>query len=330
MKYMTIAAGIVLAMTSTTALAGGIDRSGQGIGFIFETGNYAELTFSSVSPDVRRTPDVFGDIANDYVQFGLAYKTDLNDKLSLGASIDQPYGADVNYTLLSLGAKLNSSALNVVGRYKMNGGFSAHAGLRAVTVGGTFNPAGAGPTVSIANDTDLGYLVGVAYEKPEIALRVALTYNSKTNHTDPGTASSFNAPESINLDFQSGIAKNTLIFGSVRHVNWSDTNIVVGGGTVVNYANDSTSYSLGVGRKFNDNWSGAVTIGYEGGDGLIASALSPTDGSRSIGLGATYTHNNMKITGGIRYVELGDATAPTGVFLDNTAVAIGLKIGFTF
>lgn len=330
MKHTTTAAGLALALTTTTAFAGGIDRSGQGIGFIFEKGNYAELTFSSVSPDVRRTPDVYGDIANDYAQFGLAYKTDLNDKLSLGASIDQPYGADVNYTLLSLGAKLNSSALNVVGRYKLNGGFSAHAGFRAVTVGGTYNPAGAGAVTTISNDTDLGYLVGVAYEKPEIALRVALTYNSKTNHVDAGSNSSFNAPESINLDFQSGIAKDTLIFGSVRHVNWSDTNIIVGGATVVDYASDSTAYSLGVGRKFNDNWSGAVTIGYEGGDGLVASALSPTDGSRSIGLGATYTHDNMKITGGIRYVELGNATALTGVFLDNTAVAVGLKVGFTF
>ncbi|NEY89052.1 hypothetical protein [Tabrizicola oligotrophica] len=323
-------AAAALCCTATTAFAGGIDRSGQPLGWLFETGTYAELSYGHITPDVRSTPDFYGNVANDYGQLGLAFKTDLNAKVSLGVSLDQPYGADIDYPAISLGAKLKSSSVNVVGRYKLNEAFSAHAGLRAVTVGGTFNPVGPGATVSIADDTDVGYLVGIAYEKPEIALRVALTYNSATTHEDPLTFSSYNAPESINLDFQTGIAKDTLLFGSVRHVNWSETSIIVGGGTIVDYTNDTTSYSLGLGRKFSDTWSGAVTIGYEPGDGLPASALSPTDGYRWIGLGGSYTRGNMKISGGVRYVELGDAVAPTGVFRDNTSVAVGVKVGWTF
>lgn len=153
-----------LCCTASTAFAGGIDRSGQPIGWLFESGNYVELSYGSVSPDVRRTPDTYGNIANDFGLLGLAFKTDINEKISLGASFDQPYGADVNYTLLSLGAKLKSSSINIAGRYKLNNAFSVHAGIRAVTVGGTYNPIGAGSTVSIADDTDVGYLFGVAYE----------------------------------------------------------------------------------------------------------------------------------------------------------------------
>ena len=60
-------------------------------------------------------------------------------------------------------------------------------------------------------------------------------------------------------------------------------------------------------RRFNETWSGAVTLGYEPSDGDLTGNLGPTDGMRSIGLAATYTRDNMKITGGIRYVDIGDA-----------------------
>jgi long-subunit fatty acid transport protein len=92
---------------------------------------------------------------------------------------------------------------------------------------------------------------------------------------------------------------------------------------------------LGVGRKFNDNWSAAVTLGYEAAKGGFAPTLAPTDGSKSIGLGVTYTLDNLKISGGLRYVMLGNATTELPSILpntwaDNTATAVGVKIAFTF
>ena len=39
-----------------------------------------------------------------------------------------------------------------------------------------------------------------------------------------------------------------------------------GGGSLVSYDNDATTYNLGLGRRFNEEWSGAVT----------ASRLTPT------------------------------------------------------
>ena len=38
-----------------------------------------------------------GDIANNFTQGRLAFKDDINDKLSYALIFDQPYGADVTY-----------------------------------------------------------------------------------------------------------------------------------------------------------------------------------------------------------------------------------------
>jgi len=49
-----------------------------------------------------------------------------------------------------------------------------------------------------------------------------------------------------------------------------------------------------------------------------------------VGLGGTYTSGNMKVTGGLQYIMIGDATTTIGAqFDDNTALAFGLKLGFT-
>ncbi len=327
---------LAISLTATAAHAGGVDRSGQDIGFIFEKGGYVALSYGSVKPTVKATPNAYGDIANDYTSTSLAFKMDVNDKLSLGLVMDQPYGADVAYPILDVAAVLNTSAITAMARYKLNDAFSVHGGLSYTSIDGSFNPPTGAPlgfAVTINRSTDTGYVLGAAWEKPEIAARVALTYFSGSDLVDPLSASSFNAPQAVNLDFQTGVAANTLVFGSVRWADWSNTVITVAGSDIVTYDNDSLTYSLGVGRKFTDNWSAAVTLGYEAAHGGIASALAPTDGSSSIGLGVSYTMDNIKISGGVRYVMLGDATTaglPVNVWSDNTATAAGIKIAYTF
>lgn len=344
MKLVTKLA-MAASLTAGVAHAGGVDRSGQDIGFIFEKGGYAALSYGSVSPSVQAAGNAYGDIANDYTSTSLAFKMDMNDKLSLGLIMDQPYGADVAYPILDVKAVLNTSAITALARYKVTDAVSVHGGLSYTSIDGTFNPPHdprlpfsltnppIGFEVTINRSTDMGYLVGAAWEKPEIAARVALTYFSGGDLIDPLSASSFNAPEAVNLDFQTGVAANTLVFGSVRWADWSNTVITVAGTDVVTYDNDSVTYSLGVGRKFNDNWSGAITLGHEAAQGGIASQLAPTDGYTSVGLGVTYTMDNIKITGGVRYVVLGDATTedlPVNDWADNTASAAGVKIAYTF
>jgi long-chain fatty acid transport protein len=350
MKKILLTASTVT-VAATSAFAGGFERSGNPVGFMFETGNYAELSFGYVEPSVSGNlvpaPTVSsGNVLESYSQVGFAIKTDVNEKISIGLQVDPTFGADIfyptgtGYPIGGANAELNGDTVAVIGRYKFNDSFSAHVGLRSVGIGGN---VGGGPLPNTNYDTDrsLGYLVGAAFEKKEIALRVALTYQSSTDHTlttrvngalvPAAVFPQVELPQSLTLDFQSGVAANTLVFGSIRWVDWTETALNFPT-ALVNYDNDSITYNIGVGRKFNEQWSGAVSIGYEKSNGGIQSNLSPTDGYVSVGLGATYTTGNVKITGGVRYVDIGDATSLSGNgnFSGNSAVAVGLKVGYTF
>lgn len=354
MKRFMLATTAMFAATG--AYAGGVERSTQSVAILFEQGRYAELSFGRFAPDVSGTVGggavSSGDMAGDYNSWSLGYKMDIGDRMALAMILDQPIGANVDYpagTGYPLGgsnAKLTSSALTALLKYKFENNVSVYGGLRYETVHGEVSlPSVGGYTLNTNYDSELGYVIGVAWEKPEIAARVALTYNSAITHSMdsvefgvvPGTFDT-EIPQSVNLEFQTGIAKDTLLFGSIRWVDWTafviDPPVYPAGlGNLVDYASDRVTYNLGIGRRFNENWSGAVTIGYEKSDGETTGNLGPSDGMKSIGLAATYTMDNMKITGGIRYVDIGDATTNppiSGVFSGNSGVGVGIKIGYTF
>lgn len=375
MKHTTLlAAGF--AVSATSAFAGGIDRSGQSISALFEDGNYLEFSYGIVTPNVSGTQlqtvsassyvgAESGNMSESYALPGAAYKRDLNDKLSFALIWDQPFGADVAYpTATSIPAyaysgstaSIKSNGLTAVGRYKFSDRISVHAGLRSVTSEGQVALSN-GYTMSTSKETDFGYLVGASYEIPDIALRAAITYNSAIDHdfTTTENATGIPAdftnpmvttlPQSVNLDFQTGIAADTLLMASVRWAEWTTFDIspvaytASEGDALVDYDNDVFTYSLGVGRRFNDTLSGSVTIGYEKSNGGYAGNLGPTDGNISLALGLKYQVNdNTAISGGVRYIKIGDATteAPnplTGDFAnfnDNHAMAVGLKLSHTF
>lgn len=84
----TISIGAVLLASTSAAMAGGIDRSGQSIAALFEKGRYAELSFGAVSPDTSGVGSAAvgfgnsGDMTPSFLQFGAAYKADINDQFS--------------------------------------------------------------------------------------------------------------------------------------------------------------------------------------------------------------------------------------------------------
>ena len=249
---------------------------------------------------------------------------------------------------------MNTTSITAVGRYKFNENLSVHFGPRYLTASGeytasAFNPlAGANAiryTSTYSSGSGTGYVAGAAYERTDIALRVALTYSSAIDLELDGTAGDMKArmPKSVNLDFQSGVAANTLVFGSVRWAEWSDgfiTDSIPAIGDLVTWDEDVVTYTLGVGRKFSDTFSGAISLGYEEAQGGVSPNLSPTDGYTSVSVGGTYTMGNgVELTGGVRYIMAGDATTNVPIsatavtasdFSDNSAVAIGLKVAYTF
>lgn len=370
MKTLVTSAAALLAASTTLASAGGLDRSGQSIAVLFEEGRYAEFSLGGANPDVTGVEsfpllapfDASGQVSPSFVNFGAAYKADLNDTLSYAVIYDQPFGATVDYDPASFPyvaagsmAEYSSQAITGVLQYNFPNNVSLFGGLR-------LQESEANATIpfvdsySVVGEADwgVGYVLGAAYEKPEIALRVALAYNSEIEHSLDTTETSgtfgtttssteFSTPQSVNLEFQSGIAADTLLFGSVRWVEWGQFEIapadysIIAGRPLVAYPGDYVTWTLGVGRRLSDMWSVAATLGYEEPIGDFVSNLGPVDGFASIGFGATYTHDNIKVTGGIRFIEIGDAMTQSTVpgvaladFTDNTAVALGVKVGYSF
>ncbi|WP_208354343.1 OmpP1/FadL family transporter [Pseudaestuariivita rosea] len=379
-RVLTTAA--VLAAGAGTATAGGIERSTQSVGILFEEGTYAQLGFSRVRPDVEGEQQVTlgagtlegsksGDVIGNYTNFNLAFKTPVNDQVELAFILDQPVGADVNYAndtdyaygggLSPLGssASIDSVGIRAILKYNIDENFSIYGGVQNQRVEGEVSLF---TTYEMETDTssEWGYLVGAAYERPDIALRVALTYHSEITHefnadetqlgfADASTSFETTVPQSLMLEFQSGVAPDTLVFGSIRWVDWTEFDITPTeyenriGNSLVDYDDDTITYELGIGRRFTENWAGAVSLGYEGPGGGFSGNLGPTDGFTSVTLAATYTFENVEITGGARYIWIGDAEteAPSaltggasgvtlGEFEDNYAIAYGLQIGYQF
>jgi len=247
------------------AVAGGVERSAQSMAILFEQGNYVEFGLSHSRPSVSGSLQTqmgslpSGDMARSFTTYNLGIKGDLTDELSYAFIIDEPIGASVayptgtGYPIAGSNARIDSTALTGVLRYRFDGGFSAHAGIRAVRTQGQVElvlPVPNAPPgtnimyeMSTASDTAFGYLVGVAWERPEIAARVALTYNSRITHGFSSTESTgfptqmgpvtvpledgfrTTIPESLQLEFQTGVAEGTLVFGSLRYVRWTQFDI---------------------------------------------------------------------------------------------------------
>ncbi len=369
-----------LTLAASTSFAGGIDRSGQGVNILFEEGNFVQFTWQHASPSVDGTANVnpgavvpftgASDVAQSYNSTSLGFKYAATEKLDFAVIYDQPFGAHILYTegpfsvaggLLPYNgtAEINSDAVTFLAQYDLGNGFSVHGGVRGLSVDGIIQ-SGDG-ILNADSDYNWSGVVGVAYEKPEIALRVALTYSSATDVDFDGslsqltgtgltpvspTAFTVEFPESVNLDFQTGVAANTLVFGSVRWVGWGGFNLTTPGGAGdinwVNFDDDTITYSLGVGQRINDKLSLALQFGYESaGTRPSTTALAPTTGSKSIGLGATYQVNEqLSISGGVTYAIPGDQSVNVNVpgvgnqgtldFNDNSAWGAGIRIGYRF
>lgn len=243
-----------------------------------------------------------------------------------------------------------------------------------------------------------GWLAGAAFQIPDIALKASITYRSEIDHdltttenpavakarlngyaatlppvqagpisfltstinsTDPSEKTQLSTPQSVNLDFQTGIMANTVAFANIRWVNWEKTSIRPDkfgqiasvltqlqqkgkdGFDLLQYQKDQWSVNTGVGRKFSDQWSGTASVGWDSGAGNPVTVLGPTEGYWNVGVGVQFSPTAQTfIAGGVKYFWLGDAKGQLssqagtadyiGDFQDNTALAYGLKLGYKF
>ena len=418
MKLKALSTAMILATVPMTgAFAAAVDRSGQSISAFLQPGNYFEAGISVLDPNVSGTTIAAlgnqntGDMAGDYYFPSAALKLQLTDNFSFGLIYDQPFGADVEYTQSAAfthptqgntSAEVDTQNISMIFGFQPNQNWNLYAGpvyqtvkgnvsLRgaAYSVLGGYHPtAGALPAsalagydANISEDGAVGWLAGVAYQIPEIALKASVTYRSEIDHdinineTLPSLATlssglvplpytegstTITTPQSVNLDFQTGIMADTVAFANLRWVNWKDFAIrpnkfgqasnLLGQNPTVNqpngfdllaYSDDQISATVGVGRKLSEKWAGNVSVGYDTGAGNPVSTLGPTEGYWNVGLGVQYSPAaNYFIAGGVKYFMLGDADAQSGSqfgtneyvanFEDNDAWGYGLKMGYRF
>ncbi|EJJ29954.1 OmpP1/FadL family transporter [Rhizobium sp. CF142] len=217
-------------------------------------------------------------------------------------------------------------------------------------------------------DNGWGWRAGLAYEIPEYAMRASLVYNSRVKYDNlTGTVDltqvtgpvaplnaapygrvtpvfgSAEAPDSLELKLQSGIAPDWLAFGSVKWTNWSvlqsvpfcptSTKGVIactsGGKTELTSLDllyrDGWTITGGVGHKFNDQWAGAVSLTWDRG---TSQGYGAQTDSWTLGVGAAFTpteHIEWRVAGAVGVLTSGSS----GVVTQN-GVTFGDDVSYSF
>ncbi|WFP96170.1 transporter [Acinetobacter sp. ANC 7201] len=378
MKLNKLCLALTLITLPLSTMAAGLDRSGQSISAFLQPGNYAEAGLSVLDPTVKgkdATGKSVSDMGDDYVFASAAVKIQATDKISFGLLYDQPFGADAQYgvdgSIFSDGTegtsvKVRTNNITALVGYQPTENWNFYAGpvwqtveadisLRGDAYGGPYGLGGY--NIQVDQKEAYGWAAGFAYSKPEIALKAAVTYRSEIKHNaishEFGTIASGLAtvdtvnsvqavtPQSVNIDLQTGVSQNTLVFANLRWVHWdqfvvSPAFLGSQGQDLISYSDDQYSATIGASHKFNSKWAATAAVGYDSGAGNPVTTLGPTEGYWSVGLGGQYSPaENYFIQAGVKYFWLGDATAQTGgntagEFSNNYALGYGMKIGYRF
>ena len=198
----------------------------------------------------------------------------------------------------------------------------------------------------MSKKTGIGAIYGAAYEMPEIALRVVLTVEDDIDLKIPATAkgglaatgtATASIGDAMSLNFQTGIAEDTLLFGNIRRSNWKDNQVkvpfLVVGLQQISSFSDGDSYSLGLGRKISDDLSVSISGFYDGSSGGAISELAPTGATRTLSLGGKYAiSDNADLSFGGSYSQRGDALTANykASLTDSKVISLGAKVGFRF
>ena len=364
MKHFLIGAACLIG--AGPALADGIDLAGQPVTLLFRDGNYVELGYTNWGPSIAGK-DQFGNrtgkALNNLGFANAGFKIDLDDQWSAAVIFDQPWGADTFYpdgAFAFAGTRANVDTSEVTGllRYKIDKNWSVHGGIRLsrfdvdITLDGrAFGNMGYHWTAE--DDWGIGYVLGGAYEIPEKAIRVALTYSSKLDYSLEGresapgmgsraTTTDITMPRTVNLDMQMGLSPTTLLFGGIRWGDWKSWRVappmleeITGGGALVNDDSDTWRFKVGLGHKLSKQLAVAAELSHVPAEHTPKGSLTPFDGSTSLALGATYTfENGVSVTGAAAQFWLHDADAREGGvyanFDGNTALGLNVNIGYKF
>lgn len=152
---------------------------------------------------------------------------------------------------------VDTQSLSMVVGFQPTENWNIYGGGVYQTIKGKVSLRGQAYSIYNGYDADVketggwGWLAGIAYQIPEIALRAAITYRSEIDHdvnireniptlpalallgqaaagqtiADSSAETTITTPQSVNLDLQTGIMADTVAFANVRWVNWKDFSV---------------------------------------------------------------------------------------------------------
>ena len=192
----------VLALGSTMAVAEGLERANLDTSFMYENGTHAEFSYGSVNPSIPADWTGGGsseNLASSFAVSNFAAKSSLGDKLDIGLwRTNNSNGVAIDWgPTFPIAADLTMSALVGLVRYSVSDNFSVMAGIKrlqsdagasvSVPLGRTPADAAEAAAKGMNADESLGaasYTIpsgsattsvyGIAYERPEIAMRLEL------------------------------------------------------------------------------------------------------------------------------------------------------------
>lgn len=345
-------------------MAGGFSRGTADTDILYEDGEFAirsgvsyvapQRGYETVTIGGTSVAGTDSDYTDAYTVPSFAMKLNLTEDLRCAGTYTQPFGADTTYgdqaIQAGIAAEFADGALNPSGtaythfstdelgltcgyRFQagpgniwiLGGGFlesiSYEEGSR---IGAPNGPIGA---LSLTEDGVPGYRLGLAYEIPEIALRVQGIYRSQVEHDLTGTFSitglgvvnpaaigSATMPQSFELKAQTGIAPSWLAFGSVKWTDWSVlqtlkyTTLPLSNNEKDFFYEDGWTVSGGIGHQFTDALSGSVSLTWDKG---VATTEDVNEDIFTLATGIALsgeTGGQLRIGGAISYLQGGSVT----------------------
>lgn len=298
-----------------------------------------------------------GNLVNNQHFIQAALKLQPHPQISVALLFDQPYFVDVDYhyspilsgeplPIENADIKFDSRNITALIGYQPTQNWNLFTGLSYQSFSGDLK---IGTQVDYTffdyhahfpKDHAWGWLAGLSYQIPEYAFNTAITYRSKIKHSTnasesiwgfpleiaPQQATEIETPESVNLDFHTGLPAQNFLYGSLRWVNWQDFKIQPtqfaailqseGLGNqfnLIDYQKNQWSTRLGFAHQWSPKWITAVEGLWDSGAGNPASSLNPVDGYVGVGTGAVY-HFNPKtfMIAGLHYLHFTkpDTTQP--------------------
>lgn len=386
-----LTASILVTSISTPLFSGGWETGRLDNSFMYEEGGYGQFGVLSVNYDVganiQHPLAPKHKMAKNQSRTAFAIKMGFGDfdvgltryhsgAIQLDGQGGNLEGCNPATEAIALCSVVPSADVTIystaaLARYSINDNISVFAGLNQFALGDSVVTTIAGHYKVDAKSENVT-VYGAAYERPDIALRVEAVFQEETNTslaassslspllpTTPITGANYTIPETVTLNFQSGIAKDTLVFGSIHQQNWDTAQIVIpanlNGINPTTFAadtpvsavgssfSDKTSYSIGVGRKMSEKLSLSISYSQEDGSGPTTDdPFTLSDGSQGITIGARYTlDNNMTVSAGYNYTSAGDVNVvhevapgvPSGLtanYKDNSTSAVGIRLAFDF